>query len=137
MRIAIIEKEKCKPLACGKVCAKACPINKKGEECIKIGDKAEIDEKLCIGCAICQNRCPFSAINIVNLPAIKDENLIFRYSKNGFALYGLPIPRENSILGLLGRNGIGKSTAREERFCGLYAIFFPFSVSKYFINSLP
>jgi len=113
MRIAIVEKEKCKPLACGKVCAKACPINKKGEECIKIGEKAEIDEKLCIGCSICQNRCPFSAISIVNLPSVKEENLVFRYSKNGFALYGLPIPRENSILGLLGRNGIGKSTAIE------------------------
>jgi len=113
MRIAIIEKEKCKPSGCGKVCAKACPINKKGEECIKIDEKAQIDEKLCIGCSICQNRCPFSAISIVNLPSIKDENLVFRYSKNGFALYGLPIPRENSILGLLGRNGIGKSTAVE------------------------
>jgi ATP-binding cassette subfamily E protein 1 len=114
MRLAIIHKEKCKPLACGGVCKNVCPVNKKGDvECIKIGNKAEIDESLCVGCGICQKRCPFEAIEIVNLPSVKDENLIFRYGENGFALYGLPIPKEGSVLGLLGRNGIGKSTAIE------------------------
>ena len=40
------------------------------------------------------------------------KKLVFRYGKNnGFALYSLPTPREGQILGLLGRNGIGKSTA--------------------------
>lgn len=114
MRLAIIHKEKCKPLACGHVCAKVCPVNKKGDvECIIINDKAEIDESLCVGCGICQKRCPFGALEIVNLPAIKEENLIYRYGDNGFALYGLPNPKEGGILGLLGRNGIGKSTAIE------------------------
>jgi ATP-binding cassette subfamily E protein 1 len=117
MRIAIIHKEKCKPSACGHVCAKSCPVNRKiareenTEACVKVEDKCKIDESLCIGCGICQNRCPFGAIEIVNLPSIKEENLIFRYSENSFALYGLPIPKEGSVLGLLGRNGIGKSTA--------------------------
>ncbi len=113
MKIAIIHKEKCKPEHCGHVCMKACPINKKGDECIKIEGKALIDEKLCIGCSICQKRCPFGAIDIINIPSIEDQRLIYRYGSNGFALYGLPIPRENTILGLLGRNGIGKSTAIE------------------------
>jgi len=113
MRIAIVHKEKCKPLSCGRECMKVCPVNKKDIECVKIGVKSEIDEKLCVGCAICQKRCPFEAIEIINLPGVKEENLIYRYGKNGFALYGLPIPRQNAILGLLGRNGIGKSTAIE------------------------
>ncbi|MGC9309875.1 MAG: ribosome biogenesis/translation initiation ATPase RLI, partial [Candidatus Nanoarchaeia archaeon] len=33
------------------------------------------------------------------------------YGANGFALYGLPVPRKGKVLGLLGRNGIGKTTA--------------------------
>src|SRR3989344_7835820 len=113
MRLAIVHKEKCKPVACGHVCAKVCPVNKKGEECIKIEAKAGIEEKLCIGCGICQKRCPFEAIDIINLPSVDPDNLIYRYGENGFALYSLPIPKEGSVLGLLGRNGIGKSTAIE------------------------
>ena len=54
-----------------------------------------------------------TAASIVKLPTVKEEELIFRYGKNGFAIYGLPLPKENSILGLLGRNGIGKTTAME------------------------
>lgn len=113
VRLAIVKKEKCKPLLCAKECMKCCPINKKGEECITIAEKASIDEKLCIGCAICVKRCPFEAIDIVNLPAVKEENLVNRFGQNGFALYGLPLPKKGSVLGLLGRNGIGKSTAVE------------------------
>ena len=113
MRLAIIHKEKCKPGTCGHECSKCCPINKKGDECVSIKEKASIDEELCIGCAICQQRCPLEAIEIINLPSVKEENLIYRYGENGFALYGLPIPKFGSVLGLLGRNGIGKSTAIE------------------------
>ncbi len=113
MRLAIIHKEKCKPTACGHECLKVCPINKKGEPCVELkeGGKAKIDENACVGCGICQNRCPFEAIDIINLPSINEKNLVYRYGENGFALYGLPIPKETSIIGLLGRNGIGKSTA--------------------------
>ena len=112
-RLAIIRKEYCHPDSCGNLCAKLCPINRKGEECIKIIGKAHISEELCIGCAICQNRCPFKAVSIVNLPEELMKRLIYRYGDNGFALYSLPIPRFNSVLGLLGKNGIGKSTALE------------------------
>ncbi len=127
MRLAIIHKEKCKPGMCGHNCSKCCPVNKKAlsskqEEglslCVTIKSdenegKAKIDEKLCVGCSICQQRCPLEAIQIINLPSVKEEDLIFRYGVNGFALYGLPIPKIGSVLGLLGRNGIGKSSAVE------------------------
>jgi ATP-binding cassette subfamily E protein 1 len=73
--------------------------------------KAKIDEKTCIGCGICTKRCPFGAIDIINLPTIKEEDIVTRFGVNGFALYGLPLPKQGSVLGLLGRNGIGKSTA--------------------------
>jgi len=111
MRIAIIHKEKCLPEKCNNLCKNLCPVNRKGEECIKIDNKASINEETCIGCSICSNRCPFKAINIINLPEVAEKNLIYRYGKNGFCMYGMPLPHESSVLGLLGRNGIGKSTS--------------------------
>ncbi|MFA4960114.1 MAG: ribosome biogenesis/translation initiation ATPase RLI [Candidatus Pacearchaeota archaeon] len=112
MKLAIVHHEKCKPALCGHECKKYCPIEKKEmDSCVTIGGKAKIEEKTCIGCTICQKRCPFEAIDIINLPSVKDEDLVYRYGENGFALYGLPTPREGNVLGLLGRNGIGKSTA--------------------------
>jgi len=112
MKLAIIHKEKCRPTVCGHECKKYCPVEKKdADSCVNIAGKAKIDENTCIGCAICVKRCPFGAIDIVNLPSVSEDDMVHRYGENGFALYGLPTPKEGSVLGLLGRNGIGKSTA--------------------------
>ncbi len=111
MRIAIIQKEFCHPEKCGDLCAKLCPVNRQGQECIVIKDKAKINADLCIGCGICPKRCPFGAISIINLPDELKKNTIHSYGKNGFALYNLPMPRSGSVLGILGKNGIGKSTS--------------------------
>lgn len=112
MKLAIVHKEKCKPTLCGRECKKYCPVEKQeADSCIVIGEKSVIDEHTCVGCAICVKRCPFGAIDIVNLPSVSEKDIVHRYGENGFALYGLPVPKEGSVLGLLGRNGIGKSTA--------------------------
>jgi ATP-binding cassette subfamily E protein 1 len=63
-----------------------------------------------VGCGICVRKCPFGAITITNLPE-EMEAPVHRYGQNGFALYGLPIPMEGKVTGILGQNGIGKSTA--------------------------
>lgn len=112
MKLAIVNKEKCKPLVCGRECKKYCPVEKReSDSCVVISDKAVIDENSCVGCGICVKRCPFGAISIVNLPTVSEKDIVHRYGENGFALYGLPIPKGGNVLGLLGRNGIGKSTA--------------------------
>jgi len=111
MKLAIVDKEKCKPAICGRECKKYCPVEKQeADSCVVIGANCTIDEHTCVGCSICVKRCPFGAINVVNLPSVSEKDIVHRYGENGFALYGLPIPKEGSVLGLLGRNGIGKST---------------------------
>ncbi len=114
-RIAIIEQDKCHPDKCGNLlCARLCPINREGSDCITknpITKKAVIDEKLCNGCGICPKRCPFGAIHIINLPEKLTDEPIHRFGKNSFELFNLPAIKKGSVVGIIGRNGIGKSTA--------------------------
>ncbi len=80
-------------------------------EAIRVeGDKAVISESLCSGCGICVKKCPFKAINIVNLPDELEADCSHRFSENSFKLFRLPMPQAGTVLGLLGQNGIGKST---------------------------
>jgi len=113
-RIAVIEKDKCHPLRCGNyLCIRLCPVNRAGKECIVKGEdsKARIITELCTGCGICPKRCPFGAIHIINLPEMLKDSPIHRYGENGFHLFNLPSPVFGKVVGILGRNGIGKSTA--------------------------
>ncbi|MFH1400217.1 MAG: ribosome biogenesis/translation initiation ATPase RLI [Nanoarchaeota archaeon] len=113
-RIAVVEKEKCNPLKCGNyLCVRYCPVNRDGKECMLPGDdsKVMINEELCIGCNICVHKCPFDALHIINLPTALTSDPIHRYGVNAFSLYNLPIPIFGKVVGIIGRNGIGKSTA--------------------------
>jgi ATP-binding cassette subfamily E protein 1 len=56
-------------------------------------------------------KCPFSAISIINLPKSLEKDTTHRYGPNSFKLHRLPTPRAGQVLGLVGTNGIGKSTA--------------------------
>ncbi len=115
VRIAVIEKEKCHPNRCGNyLCARLCPVNRTGSDCIIEGSdgKAFINAILCTGCGICPKRCPFHAIHIINLPEALDRPPVHQYiDANGFRLFNLPTPMFGKVVGVLGRNGIGKSTA--------------------------
>lgn len=89
---------------------KSCPVNSSGKLCIEIEEVAKINESLCIGCGICQTKCPFDAIKIVNLPTHLKNELVHSYGENLFKLYKLPNPKVGKVIGILGPNGVGKST---------------------------
>ncbi|MDX1595314.1 MAG: ribosome biogenesis/translation initiation ATPase RLI [Nitrosopumilaceae archaeon] len=112
-RVAVLDKDLCQPKKCGLECIKYCPVNKSGADCIVISEeskKAQIDENLCNGCGICVKVCPFDAITIVNLASELATDKVHQYGPNSFRLYRLPTPKKGEVVGLLGRNGMGKST---------------------------
>ncbi|KAK8095572.1 uncharacterized protein PG998_002200 [Apiospora kogelbergensis] len=106
---------------CRQECKKSCPVVRSGKLCIEVASDSKlafISESLCantdnlaIGCGICPKKCPFSAITIINLPTNLESQVTHRYSANSFKLHRLPMPRPGNVLGLVGTNGIGKSTA--------------------------
>ena len=112
-RVAVLDQDLCQPKKCGLECIKYCPVNKSGADCIVLNEeikKAQIDEDICNGCGICVKVCPFDAITIVNLAAELATDKIHQYGQNSFRLYKLPTPKKGEVIGLLGRNGMGKST---------------------------
>ncbi|NQV09278.1 ribosome biogenesis/translation initiation ATPase RLI [Candidatus Woesearchaeota archaeon] len=110
-RIAVVDNSKLKDMDKKKHIQSLCPVNRSGSECIKLGDsKLSIDESLCIGCGICVNAAPDS-IKIINLPESLTKDPIHRYGENQFSLYNLPTPIFGKVTGILGVNGIGKTTA--------------------------
>lgn len=112
-RVAVVDADLCQSKKCGLECIKECPVNINGQECITLPDNkiALISEELCIGCGICIKVCPFDAIDILNLSEELKSDKIHQYGVNSFRLFRIPTVRRGQVVGLVGRNGIGKSTA--------------------------
>ena len=117
MRIAVLNKDRCKPEKCSpfgeKPCIKYCPRVRTGDDTIILspdGKNVIISENLCTGCGICIKKCPFKAISIVNLPDPLKSEITYRYGPDQFSLFRMAIPKKGKVLGLIGQNGIGKST---------------------------
>ena len=110
-RIVIVDPEKVKPNmpafkylqkhagGCGKFCIEV------------IGKEVNISEEACAACLHRASKCPGDACTLVKLPSNLSTDTTHRYGQNLFKLHGLPTPRPGHVLGILGTNGIGKSTA--------------------------
>jgi len=117
MRIAVLNRDFCKPNKCSpygeKPCIKYCPRVRTGDETIVLSPDEKyviITESLCSGEGICVKKCPFKAISIVNLPDPLENQISYRYGPDQFSLFRMAIPKKGKVLGLIGQNGIGKST---------------------------
>ncbi|MFW9822699.1 MAG: ribosome biogenesis/translation initiation ATPase RLI [Candidatus Thorarchaeota archaeon] len=117
MRIAVLNKDYCKPNKCSpygeKPCIKYCPRVRTGDKTIVLSPDEKyviITESLCSGEGICIKKCPFKAISIVNLPDPLENQISYRYGPDQFSLFRMAIPKKGKVLGLIGQNGIGKST---------------------------
>jgi len=112
VRVAVLDEDRCKPKRCGRVCYRFCPpVRSRIEAILFENDKPIVVEALCVGCGICVKKCPFNALSIVNLPDELEEECSHRFGANTFKLFRLPIPSSGVVLGLVGQNGIGKTTA--------------------------
>ena len=98
MKIAVLIEERCKPkseaFAYLERYAGTC-----GGECIQVnGNKCKILESACPPCLIRAKLCPGDAVKIINLPEELDNDMIHRYSLNGFRLFRLPNPSKESVV---------------------------------------
>ncbi|TFH26172.1 MAG: ATP-binding cassette domain-containing protein, partial [Promethearchaeota archaeon] len=117
MRIAVINRDTCKPNDCAsgpnKPCIKYCPRNRTGDETIKLGEDGfpHLNPLLCSGCGICVKKCPFHCYTIINIPEQLESEVSHKYSPDGFTLFRMLVPSKDRVLGVIGQNGVGKSTA--------------------------
>lgn len=114
-RILILDQEKCKPqMPAYDFLARLARNCATGKECIQVDTltkRVKILEDACLACLNRAKHCPDDAVKIVNLPTNLTTNQTHRYGPNSFKLHGLPTPRPGTVLGILGENGTGKSTA--------------------------
>ncbi|MHA1449511.1 MAG: ribosome biogenesis/translation initiation ATPase RLI [Candidatus Hodarchaeales archaeon] len=113
-KIVVLDRNKCRPGSCNYLCIKNCPVvRKEKRNAIRLKPKSPypvINEKICISCGICVSSCPWHAIKTAQIPDEKDEIPVHMYPDSKFRLYRLPQLNRGRVVGLLGENGIGKTT---------------------------
>ena len=81
--LAAVDRSRCLPYAFGKVCTvcqEQCPLPDKAitlvETSVRLGTRTinlkqpQVDSKLCIGCGICENKCPVGGQSAIQVGSI-------------------------------------------------------------------
>ncbi|MHA1971782.1 MAG: ribosome biogenesis/translation initiation ATPase RLI [Candidatus Hodarchaeales archaeon] len=118
----VVIRDRCSPDSCNYRCINLCPVNITGKKsrpvivpkAIKLKGNSVIPtviDKHCINCGVCVNACFRRAIKVVNVPGdMTSWTPTHEYFDSGFRLYGLPVLNQGIVTGIIGQNGIGKST---------------------------
>ena len=113
--IVAIDQEKIEPDLARETVINYDPLNRAGKEGgFYLTDEGELhidNEDVMEAHKMAINKYPYDdAIQLIRLDREFGEK-IHQFGENAFRLYGLPAPQDGRVVGILGRNGIGKSTA--------------------------
>ncbi|MFB6191514.1 MAG: ribosome biogenesis/translation initiation ATPase RLI [Candidatus Nanohaloarchaea archaeon] len=115
--IVVVDQDKIEPDLARETVINYDPLNRAGKEggfYINEEEELHIDEEDVMEAhRMAIKKYPYEdAIKLVQLPHEEGEK-VHQFSENSFRLYGLPEPEEGAVVGILGENGTGKSTALE------------------------
>ena len=113
--IVAIDQEKIEPDLAKETVINYDPLNRAGKEGgFYLTDEGELhidNEDVMEAHKMAINKYPYDdAIQLIRLDREFGDK-IHQFGENAFRLYGLPAPQNGRVVGILGRNGIGKSTA--------------------------
>ncbi len=115
--IVVVDQDKIEPDLARETVINFDPLNRAGKEGgFYLTEEGELhidDEDVMEAHRMAIKKYPYDgAIKLVQLPHEEGEAM-HQFGENTFRLYGLPVPEEGKVVGILGENGIGKSTALE------------------------
>ena len=113
--IVAIDQEKIEPDLAKETVIKYDPLNRSGKDGgFHLTDEGQLridNDQVMEAHKMAINKYPYDgAIKLIRLDREFGEK-IHQFGENAFRLYGLAAPQEGRVVGILGRNGIGKSTA--------------------------
>ena len=113
--IVIIDQDKIEPELARETVINYDPLNRPGKEGgFFIDENEELhidDDDVMEAHKMAVNKYPYEgAIQMVQL-VYEEGDQIHQFGENEFRLYGLPKPEDNSVVGILGENGLGKTVA--------------------------
>ena len=114
--IVVIDQDKIEPDLARETVINFDPLNRAGKEggfYINEEEELHIDEEDVMEAhRMAIKKYPYNnAIKMVQLISEPDGEPIHQFGDNTFRLYGLPAPKEGSVVGILGENGMGKSVS--------------------------
>ncbi len=114
--IVVIDQDKIEPDLARETVINFDPLNRAGKEGgFYIDENEELhiaEEDVMEAHRMAIKKYPYEgAIKLVRLISEPEDEPVHQFGENTFRLYGLPAPEEGAIVGILGENGIGKSTA--------------------------